>query len=88
MNEAFVQLQRYMNQRGETAQHGLEGEPRLFYSNLLLIRSCLLEADYGTITSGVEHFYPWKTQYPQPDEIAEGMNPQKQLINGIRILIW
>ena len=84
MNEAFVQLQRYLNQRPETAQHGLkEGEPKLFHSNLMLIRSCLIEADYGTITSGIEHFYPWKTQYPQPDEIAEGMNPQEQLINGM-----
>ncbi len=84
MNEAFMQLQRYMNQRGETAQHGLkEGEPKLFHSNLMLIRSCLLETDYGTITSGLEHFYPWKSQYPQPDEIAEGMKPQEQLINGM-----
>ncbi|MEO0012812.1 MAG: hypothetical protein RLZZ535_1201, partial [Cyanobacteriota bacterium] len=84
MNEAFAQLQRYMNQRPETAQHGFkEGEPKLFHSTLLLIRSCVLEADYGTITSGLEHFYPWKTQYPQPDEIAQGMNPQQQLINGM-----
>lgn len=84
MNEAFVQLQRYLNQRSPTAQQGLkEGEPKLFHSNLLLIRTCGLEADYGTITSGAEHFYPWKTQYPQADEIAEGMNPQEQLINGM-----
>ncbi|MEM6613152.1 MAG: HsdR family type I site-specific deoxyribonuclease [Cyanobacteria bacterium P01_C01_bin.72] len=84
MNEAFVQLQRYMNQRPETAQHNhKEGEPKLFHTNLMLIRSCLLEADYGTITSGREYFFPWKTQYPQPDEIAEGMNPQEQLINGM-----
>ena len=84
MNEAFVQLQRYLNQRPDTAQHGLkEGEPKLFHPNLMLIRSCGLEADYGTITSGLEHFYPWKTQYPQPDKIAQGMNPQEQLINGM-----
>ena len=84
MQEAFTQLQRYLNQRRETARHGLkEGEPKLFHTNLMLIRSCGSKADYGTITSGAEHFYPWKTQYPQPDEIAEGMNPQEQLINGM-----
>jgi type I restriction enzyme, R subunit len=84
MSEAFEQLQRYMNQRQATAQQGLkEGEPRLFHTNLLLIRSSGLLADYGTITSGQEHFYPWKTQWPQPDSTAEGMNPQQQLINGM-----
>ena len=84
MAEAFEQLQRYMNQRATTQQHGLkEGEPRLFHSNMLLIRSCGLEADYGTITSGYEHFYPWKTQWPQPDSLAEGKNQQEQLINGM-----
>ncbi len=84
MSEAFEQLQRYSNQRPATQQQGLkEGEPRLFHSNLLLIRSSGLEADYGTITSGEEHFYPWKTQWPQPDSVAEAFNPQQQLINGM-----
>ena len=84
MAEAFEQLQRYMNRREATAQQGLkEGEPGLLHCNLLLIRSCGLEADYGTITSGDEHFYPWKTQWPAPDETAEGMNQQEQLINGM-----
>ncbi|WP_260291412.1 type I restriction endonuclease subunit R [Sedimenticola hydrogenitrophicus] len=84
MVEAFTQLQRYMNQRPETRRQGLrEGEPRLFHTNLLLIRTRGAEADYGTITSGEEHFYPWKTQWPQPDAIAEGMDPQQQLINGM-----
>jgi len=84
MSEAFIQLQRYMNQRKDTQQQGLkEGEPRLFHCNLLLIRTCGVEADYGTITSGEEHFYPWKTQWPQDDSVAEGMNQQQQLINGM-----
>jgi type I restriction enzyme R subunit len=52
MQEAFVQLQRYMRKRPATALAGLkEGEPRLFHSNLLLIRSSGAQADYGTITS-------------------------------------
>ncbi|HEY8907386.1 MAG TPA: type I restriction endonuclease, partial [Rhodoferax sp.] len=77
MTEAFVQLQRYMNKRTETAAAGLrEGEARFFHSNLLLIRSSGLEADYGTITSTEEHFYDWKTLYPQDDSGMEGMNAQ------------
>ena len=84
MAEAFEQLQRYSNQRQATHQQGLkEGEPRLFHCNMLMIRSSGVEADYGTITSGDEHFYPWKTQWPQPDSIAQGMNQQQQMINGM-----
>ena len=84
MQEAFVQLQRYMRRRQETASHGLkEGEPRLFYSSLMLVRSSGLEADYGTITSGEEHFHAWKTLYPANDLAREGMNAQQQLIAGM-----
>jgi len=84
MAEAFEQLQRYMNRRQATAQQGLkEGEPRLFHTNLLLIRSSWAEADYGTITSGDEHFYPWKTQWPAIDSSIEGMSQQQALINGM-----
>jgi type I restriction enzyme R subunit len=84
MQEAFVQLQRYMRRRKETEAAGLkEGEPRLFHSNLLLIRSAGLEADYGTITSGDEHFHAWKTLYPRDDAAHAGMNAQQQLIAGM-----
>ncbi|MBL36849.1 MAG: deoxyribonuclease HsdR [Xanthomonadales bacterium] len=84
MAEAFIQLQRYMNQREDTARQGLkEGEPRLFHSNLLMIRSSSVEADYGTITSGEEHFYPWKTLWPRDDGEAEQLNPQQRVIEGM-----
>ena len=86
MQEAFVQLQRYMRRRKETEQAGLkEGEPRLFHSNLLLIRSSGLEADYGTVTSTEEHFYGWKTLYPQDDRMLESMNAQERLIAGMLV---
>ncbi len=84
MQEAFVQLQRYMRRRKETELTGLkEGEPRLFHSNLILIRTCGGEADFGTITSGEEHFYAWKTLYPQDDAGRDGLNAQQQLIAGM-----
>lgn len=84
MNEAFEQLQRYMGRRKATLAQGLkEGEPRLFHTNMMLVRTCELEADYGTFTSGIEHFFPWKTQWPASDATAEGMSQQEQLINGM-----
>lgn len=84
MREAWVQLQRYMRRREQTEATGLkEGEPGLFYSNLLLIRSRGPEADYGTITSGEEHFFAWKTLYPGDDSARQGMNAQECLIAGM-----
>jgi len=66
MHEAFIQLQRYRNARRATYEAGLkEGEPRLFHSSLLLIRTRGDQADYGTITSGEEHFYAWKSIWPE-----------------------
>ena len=65
MHEAFVQLLRYRGARPETEAAGLrEGDPRLFYSNLLLVRTCGERAELGTITSEHEHF-PWKDIWPE-----------------------
>lgn len=65
LHAAFEQLLRYRNGRPETTAAGLrEGEPRLFYSNLLLIRTCGEKAEFGTITSGHEHFHAWKDIWP------------------------
>lgn len=84
MHEAFIQLQRYMGKRPETLAAGLkEGEPRLFHTSLFIVRSTSVEADFGTITSGEEHFYPWKTQWPNDDKTAARMSQQDQLIHGM-----
>ncbi|QLA20938.1 type I restriction endonuclease subunit R [Desulfolutivibrio sulfoxidireducens] len=61
MYEAYRQLRRYSDQREEAAAAGLrEGEPRLFHCNQLLIRTCGLRADFGTITATDEHFFAWR----------------------------
>jgi type I restriction enzyme R subunit len=66
MHAAFEQLLRYRHGRPETTAAGLrEGEPRLFYTNLLLIRTCGEKAEFGTITSGHEHFHAWKDIWPE-----------------------
>lgn len=63
---AFEQLLRYRNGRAETLNAGLrEGEPRLFYTNLLAVRTCGEKAEFGTITSEHEHFYAWKDIWPK-----------------------
>jgi type I restriction enzyme R subunit len=66
MHAAFEQLLRYRNGRSETHAAGLrEGEPRLYHSNLLLIRTCGEKAEFGSITSGHEHFCAWKDIWPE-----------------------
>lgn len=66
LHAAFEQLLRYRNGRAETIKAGLrEGEPRLYYSNLLLVRTCGEKAEFGSITSGHEHFYAWKDIWPE-----------------------
>ena len=55
--------------RAETQKAGLrEGEPRLFYTNLLLVRTCGEKAEFGTLTSGHERYYAWKDIWPPPEE--------------------
>ena len=55
MFEAFQQLMRYSDQREETKKAGLrEGEPKLFFTNQLLIRTCGDQAQYGTISATEE----------------------------------
>lgn len=88
LHAAFEQLLRYRNARTETVKAGLrEGEPRLFHSNLLLVRTCGERAEFGTITSGHEHFYAWKDIWPEgnrdyspPLEIER---QQERLIQGL-----
>ncbi|MFZ5468022.1 MAG: type I restriction endonuclease subunit R [Myxococcota bacterium] len=88
LHAAFEQLLRYRNGRAETLRAGLrEGEPRFFYTNLLLVRTCGEKAEFGTITSGHEHFYAWKDIWP---EINRAYTPplgvereQEKLVQGL-----
>ncbi|QDU25853.1 Type I restriction enzyme R protein [Anatilimnocola aggregata] len=89
MFEAFQQLMRYSNQREETKQSGLrEGEPRLFFTNQLLIRTSGEQADIGTITStDEEFFFPWRDIYPEKYRTFTPplgkVRPQETLIQGV-----
>jgi type I restriction enzyme R subunit len=88
MHAAFEQLLRYRNGRKETVAAGLrEGEPRLFHTNLLLIRTCGEKAEFGSITSGHEHFYAWKDIWPESRRVYKlplGIErEQEQMIQGL-----
>lgn len=90
MHEAFIQLLRYRNGRKETAEAGQrEGEPKLFTTNHLLIRTCGEKAEFGTITSGAEHFNAWNDIWPeryrnyQPPLGEE--REQEKLIQGLLV---
>jgi len=90
LHAAFEQLLRYRNGRPATLNAGLgEGEPRLFYTNLLLIRTCGEQAEFGTITSGHEHFHAWKDIWPESNRAYRpplGVErQQEQLVQGLLV---
>lgn len=87
LHAAFEQLLRYRNGRADTAKAGLrEGEPRLFHTNLLLIRTCGEKAEVGTISAGHEHFASWRDV---PEERQPCTPPldverdQERLVHGL-----
>ena len=100
MYEAFQQLLRYSDQREETKLAGLrEGEPRLFHTNQLLIRTSGDVAEFGTITAtDEEFFYPWRDIYPKKyaeftpplgkkrsqEVLIQGMLPKETLLDIVR----
>lgn len=99
MHAAYEQLLRYRNGRKETIQAGLkEGEPHLFDTNLLLIRTCGEKAEFGTITSGHEHFFAWKDIWPEQyraytpplgvereqEKLIQGLLPPATLLHVLR----
>jgi type I restriction enzyme R subunit len=100
MYEAFIQLRRYTDQREETKKSGLkEGEPKLFYTNQFMIRTCGDKANFGTITASEETWYsPWKDITPetykqytlplgkerQQEILIQGMLPKETLLDIIR----
>jgi type I restriction enzyme, R subunit len=88
MHEAFVQLQRYRDARPETGRAGLrEGEPKLFYPNLAVIRTCGEAAEFGTISSAPEHFYGWRNIWPEKfaaiSPTLGDVRAQEELVQGL-----
>lgn len=88
MHAAYEQLLRYRNGRPETVAAGLrEGEPRLFVTNLALVRTCGETCEFGTLSSGPEHFHAWRDIWPETNRDYEpplGVErEQERLIQGL-----
>ena len=81
VSEAFIQLLRYQNKRGEK-----EGNEKLLWYNLFMVITSGQEARCGTITSGYEYFVEWKDPYPYClSDISEDKNitSQQVLVQGM-----
>jgi type I restriction enzyme R subunit len=90
LHAAFEQLLRYRNGRPETVKAGLrEGEPRLFHTNLFVVRTCGEKAELGTISSGHEHFHAWKDIWPAANRVYTPPlgteREQEKLIQGVLV---
>lgn len=66
--QAIEQLRRYADLREPEGSALKEGEPKLFYTNQLMVATYGDDAKFGTITSSEEYYFNWKTIYP--DELA------------------
>jgi type I restriction enzyme R subunit len=88
LHEAVEQLRRYADLREDTIAAGLrEGEPRLFFSNQLMIATHGDDCRVGSITSTEEFYYQWRSIYPdeQPyiDPVIGVHRLQEQLVQGM-----
>ena len=87
MYQAIEQLRRYADLREPDGSKGKEGEAKLFYTNQLMVATYGDDAKVGTITSGDEHYFNWKTIYPDDtpyiDPTTGKHRPQETLVQGM-----
>ena len=83
--EAIRQHHRYADRRGATPP---EGNPRLFHTMQLLIATSGDRAVLGSITSGPEHYAPWRDPYPlSSEEIAHRLGKPAPAVSQQDILV-
>lgn len=87
MFEGIEQLRRYADLREPESSKNREGDPRLFFTNQLMISTYGDDCKFGTITSSEEYYFNWKTIHPdqEPYNAPEVMlhRPQEQLVQGM-----
>jgi type I restriction enzyme R subunit len=87
MHQAIEQLRRYADLREPEGSKLIEGEPKLFYTNQLMIGTFGDNAKFGTITSSEEYYFNWKTIYPDDspyvDPTSGKHRHQETLIQGM-----
>jgi type I restriction enzyme R subunit len=87
MHQAIEQLRRYADLREPEGSQLKEGEPKLFYTNQLMVGTYGDDAKFGTITGSEEYYFNWKTIYPDEteyvDPTTEKHRPQETLVQGM-----
>lgn len=88
MHEAIEQLRRYAELREPEGSILKEGEPKLFWTNQLMVASYGDDCKFGSITSFEEYYYHWKTIYPDTTpyinkDTALQHRSQEQLVQGM-----
>ncbi len=78
MEEAITQLKRYSNTREDVRE--LEGNPRLFWYNQILISTTKDDCRMCTITGEYDHYLEWKDTYPV--KLDTKWNSQEKMIQG------
>lgn len=64
LHQAVEQLRRYADLREPEGSPLKEGEPKLFYTNQLMVATYGDDCKFGSITSSEEYYFNWKTIYP------------------------
>jgi len=87
MHQAIEQLRRYADLREPEGSLLKEGEPKLFYTNQLMVATYGDDAKFGTITSSEEYYFNWKTIYPDEtpyvDPTSGSHRKQEMLVQGM-----
>jgi type I restriction enzyme R subunit len=87
MHDAIDQLLRYADLRESKGSKLIEGEPKLFWTNQLMIATYGDNCKFGSITSFEEYYFDWKTIYPDTapyiDSITLQHRRQEQLVQGM-----
>jgi type I restriction enzyme, R subunit len=78
MEEAITQLKRYSNTREDVRE--LEGNPRLFWYNQILISTTKDDCRMCTITGEYDHYLEWKDTYPV--KLDTKWDSQEKMIQG------
>jgi type I restriction enzyme R subunit len=83
--EAVRQHLRYADRRGAIQS---EGNPKLFHTVQLLVATSGERAAIGSITSGPEHYAPWRDPYPlNVSELAHRLHKNDATVNKQDILV-
>ncbi|MCG8314207.1 MAG: HsdR family type I site-specific deoxyribonuclease [Pseudomonadales bacterium] len=87
MFEAVEQLRRYADLREPEGSDLKEGEPKLFFTNQLMVATYGDDCKFGSITSDEQYYFHWKTIYPDDtpyiDPTTGKHRKQEALVQGM-----